>query len=402
MSALPAQTLNELIARASSIEDFQPAISPGEFQRRLAGVRRLMRERSLDLLLLFAPENVTYLTGYETIGYSSFLCLLVPADGELLMVVREMELEVAAATTWLSRLTVVSDGEDPIDVALGAIASLVPDAVTVGVEETSPFLTARVWRELMGRLGEARMLPVDGSGLVEPMRRIKSAEEVALIRSACELSVAGMSAAVEAIEPGVSENEVAAAAFRAMVTGGSDFLAGGPIVTSGARGSVAHTTFGGRVITDPDAVLVELGACRRRYGGALMRTVGVGGGPPRFPELSAVLDGALDAAIGAISPGRTCGEIDQACRTRIEDAGLGRWFRKRTGYSLGLGFAPDWGEGHIASMRAGDPMPLEAGMVFHIPPAVRIPGETVYGVSETVLVTADGCELLTHFPRRLT
>jgi Xaa-Pro aminopeptidase len=106
LSALPTEALKELIARASSIEDFQPAISPSEFQRRLAGVRDLMRERSLDLLLLFAPENVTYLTGYETIGYSSFLCLLVPADGELLMVVREMELEVAAATTWLDRLTV--------------------------------------------------------------------------------------------------------------------------------------------------------------------------------------------------------------------------------------------------------------------------------------------------------
>jgi Xaa-Pro dipeptidase len=133
-----------------------------------------------------------------------------------------------------------------------------------------------------------------------------------------------------------------------------------------------------------------------------MRTVAVGGGSPRFPELAAVLDQALDAAIEAIAPGRTCGEIDQACRTPIEEAGLGQWFRKRTGYSIGLGFAPDWGEGHIASLRAGDPMQLEPGMTFHIPPAVRIPGETVYGVSETVAVTQTGCELLTSFPRRLT
>jgi Xaa-Pro dipeptidase len=68
---------------------------------------------------------------------------------------------------------------------------------------------------------------------------------------------------------------------------------------------------------------------------------------------------------------------------------------------MGVAFAPDWGEGHIASLRAGDQMPLEPGMAFHLPPAVRLPGETVYGVSETVVVTDSGCEVLTHFPRRL-
>jgi Xaa-Pro dipeptidase len=133
-----------------------------------------------------------------------------------------------------------------------------------------------------------------------------------------------------------------------------------------------------------------------------MRTVAVGGGPPQLPELALAVDEALDASIAAIAPGRTCGEIDEACRTRIEEAGLGRWFRKRTGYSMGIAFAPDWGEGHIVSLRAGDPMLLEAGMAFHIPPAVRIPGETVYGVSETIVVTAEGCEVLTDFPRRLS
>jgi Xaa-Pro dipeptidase len=191
-------------------------------------------------------------------------------------------------------------------------------------------------------------------------------------------------------------------AFTAMVDGGSDFMAGGPIVTSGVRGSIAHTTFGNRTILDGDAVLIELCACRRRYGGALMRTVGVGGGGARFPELATALDTALDAAIASIAPGQTCGAVDAACRSHIEEAGLGQWFRKRTGYSMGVAFAPDWGEGHIASLRAGDEMILEPGMTFHLPPAVRLPGETVYGVSETVTVTADGCDVLTAFPRRLT
>jgi Xaa-Pro dipeptidase len=185
-----------------------------------------------------------------------------------------------------------------------------------------------------------------------------------------------------------------------MVVAGSDFLAADPIVTSGPRGSVAHTTFGNRTIQSGESVLIELGACRRRYFGALMRTVGVDGGSARFGGLADVVDEALDAAIGAIAPGVSCHEVDAACRARMEQGGLGPWFRKRTGYSMGVAFAPDWGEGHIVSLRQDDPTPLEPGMTFHIPPAVRLPGEDVYGVSETVVVTETGCEVLTSLPRR--
>jgi Xaa-Pro dipeptidase len=389
--------VDDVVAAAAGIAEFAPAFSTGEFDRRLGGVRAAMEERGLELLLLFTPENVTYLTGYETIGYSSFLCLIVPLEDEPQLVIRDMELEVAAATTWLTRFVTVADSDDAVATTVSAVARLAPSGGRIGVEETAPFLTARLWRQLTDGIGST----VDGSGLVERMRRIKSDEELALIRDACRLTVDGMTAAVAATAVGETENAVAAAAFAAMVGGGSDFLAADPIVTSGPRGSVAHTTFANRRLVDGDAVLIELGACRRRYFGALMRTVAVGAGPARLPELALALDEALDAAIAAIAPGRTCGEVDRACRERIEAAGLGRWFRKRTGYSVGVAFAPDWGEGHIVSLRAGDETPLEPGMTFHIPPAVRLPGETVYGVSETVVVTAGGCEVLTAFDREL-
>jgi Xaa-Pro dipeptidase len=387
---------------AAGMREFTLAFSASEFQRRLSAVRRAMERQGLELLTLFTPENVTYLTGYETVGYSSFLCLLVPASGEPRMVIRELEVEVAAASTWLTEFTTVADTESPVAITAGVAAQMAPAGARVGVEETGKFLTARNWRALVGELTDAGLQAVDGSDIVEPVRRVKSPEELTLIRGACDLAVAGMHAAVEAVDAGVTENTIAAVAFAAMIGGGSDFLTTDPIVTSGPRASIAHTTFANRTIEPRDAVLIELGACRRRYFGALMRTVGVDGGPHRLPELATALDAALDAAIAAIAPGRTCGEVDHACRSRIEEAGLGDWFRKRTGYSIGIAFAPDWGEGHIASLRAGDSMELEAGMTFHIPPAVRLPGETVYGVSETVVVTPDGCEVLTAFPRRLT
>ena len=100
-------------------------------------------------------------------------------------------------------------------------------------------------------------------------------------------------------------------------------------------------------------------------------------------------------------PGVTAGSVDQACRGVIEDAGMEAMFRKRTGYSMGVAFAPDWGEGHIVSLRKDDPTELEPGMVFHMPPALRAFQRLCVGMSESVLVTETGCDVLTQHPREL-
>lgn len=375
------------------------AFSREEYGRRVDQVRRLMEKKGIDVLLLFTPENVTYLTGYETIGYSSYQCLMLPLDRDPVLLVREMELGVARSTTWLEQFATSSDIDDPVDRTRAVLAEFGLLGRRLGVEETGPFLTARTWRRLMDALDGEKVL--DGSGLVEPARRIKSPAELAYIRKACRLSEAGMAAAIGAVRTGATENQVAVAAYAAMVGGGSDFLAADPIVTSGPRSGIAHTTFGNRTIAGGDTVLIELGPCQRRYFGALMRTAVPGSPSPDVRRLSDVVRTALEAAIDKIRPGVASGEVDAACRAIIDQAGCEPYFRKRTGYSVGVAYAPDWGEGHIASMRRDDPMPLEPGMVFHMPPALRVFQQYCVGMSETVLVTATGCEVLTNFPREL-
>jgi Xaa-Pro dipeptidase len=384
---------------------FTLPFGPEEYQRRLDGARRGMAARGVEVLLVSTPENVTYLTGYETIGYSSFLCLLVLLDRDPVLIVREMELEVAQRTTWLDAFATVADTDDPVDRTRAALAEHAGRAGRAGraggagLEQSTPFLAPNTWMRLRDEALAGHQV-VDCSGLVEELRRIKSPAEVAYIRRACELAVTGMAAAVAAAGRGARENEVASAAFAAMIDGGSDFLATDPIVTSGPRARVAHTTFANRTLADGDEVLVELGACQRRYFGALMRTIVVNRADQTCRSLEAVVREALEKAVAAIRPGATCGEVDAACRGTIRAAGFGRGFRKRTGYSIGVAYAPDWGEGHIASLRAGDQRVLEPGMVFHLVPAIRLP-ERCVGMSETVLVTETGHEVLTSFPRQL-
>ena len=374
-----------------------PAFSEAEYARRLAALRARMKASGLDVLLVVIPENVFYLTGYETIGYSNFSLLLVRGDGEPVLFIREMERTVAETTTRLSELETFTDTEDPVERAVDRLRKRGWLDGRVGVELGESFVSPAAMDRLRQLLGRT----ADGTGLVEDGRRIKSEEELGWIRRACRLTEAGMGAALRAIRPGATENEVAAAAYAAFMVGGSDFMAGDPIVTSGWRSGVAHLTFGNRRLEPGDTLLLEMSACQRRYFGPLMRGAVV---PPVTDEvrrLADVIVEALDAAIAAIRPGATSGEVDAACRTPIERAGYEPNFRKRTGYSVGVGYAPNWGEGHIVSLRRDDPTRLLPGMVFHMPPALRIPRQYGLGFSETVLVTETGCEVLTKFPRRL-
>ena len=93
--------------------------------------------------------------------------------------------------------------------------------------------------------------------------------------------------------------------------------------------------------------------------------------------------------------------MDKACRGTIAKAGFGRYFTHRTGYSIGIAFPPDWGEGHIMSLKDGEQMVLRERMTFHMVPATLVYGQHGIGVSETVLVTRDGCEVLGDSPREL-
>jgi Xaa-Pro dipeptidase len=214
------------------------------------------------------------------------------------------------------------------------------------------------------------------------------------MRGSARLVSTAMERAVAAIEPGRTENDVASAIFDSLIQGGSGFLAMEPYVNSGPRTGSMHVVWSGRVLREGEPVLIEIGGSVHRYQAALMRTV-------LLLEWAKVAIESLEAVIAKIRPGITSGEADAACRSVIEKAGLYERFRKRTGYSIGLAYAPDWGEGHFLGLQKDDPTVLVPGMAFHMPPALREYGKYGFGVSETIVVSETGCEVLTSFPERM-
>jgi len=142
-------------------------------------------------------------------------------------------------------------------------------------------------------------------------------------------------------------------------------------------------------------------ACYGRYVGPLMRAVSLGEPAAHVRRMADLCREGLTQAMAAMRPGATADAVDAACRSVMVDAGMYESFRKRTGYCVGFAFPPGWNEGHIISLREGDTTVLEPGMVFHVPPALREYGKCCVGMSETILITASGCESLTAFPREL-
>lgn len=128
----------------------------------------------------------------------------------------------------------------------------------------------------------------------------------------------------------------------------------------------------------------------------------VGAVRERVQTMYAVCEEALAAATEAMRPGAACADVHAAAQGIVDRHGPSEGYRKRTGYSVGSSFAPDWGEGNILSLYRGVDVPLELGMAFHVPITLRDYGRSAVAVSETLLVTQSGARRLSRLEASLT
>lgn len=370
-----------------------------EYERRLNGLRTRMAEYDLDAVMTTTPENLCYLTGFDSVGHYYFNSLVVPIDGEPFMTPRLLENHGANVLTWVEYTRPYQDDEDPMDVLREALVEAGLEEARIGYEKECWFFTAAQQDRLFPNMPNATF--VDCSGIVEEGRLIKSQHEIDLMRDAARTTEAGMWAGIEAVRAGATENDVAAEIHYAMIKAGSEWPSISPFVASGERGAIGHATWKGRTIQDDEFVFLELAGCLHRYHAPMMRTVYVGEPSDRVREAEEIVLEAFDACVDAINPGVSAGEIDRIGREIIAASTFGAEQASRTAYSVGIGLPPDWGEGQILSMQPGETRPLDANMTFHLLPWVQIPGEGGVGITETIRVTETGCELLTSFERKL-
>lgn len=387
------------IEKLSSVvpQGSEAAFPREELNRRLAALQGRLAERGVDLFLTSGPENIFYLTGQQTPGYYTFQCLCVPVSGAPFHVLRGLEAMNARANTYLDDITGYLDDANPAAALAEVLRRRGFPGQRIAIDQNAWFLTVNLYQRLVQELGPI----LDGSGLVETLRRVKSPRELAEIRRAAEANDAGMRAGLAAVRAGASENDVAAAILHASVAAGGEYVGMEPFVTSGPRSGIPHTTWRRRRLQPGDVVILETAACHNRYHAALYRTVAVGGIPDRARDMYRVCQEGLGAALDALRPGRTCADVHQVVQAVIDRDGYTAGYRKRTGYSIGISFAPDWGEGNILSLYRGVDVPLESGMVFHVPITLREYARWTVAVSETVVVGERGPETLSAIAREL-
>ena len=362
------------------------AISRNELDRRVGALQGVLREKSIDLYMTSGAENIFYLSGQQTPGYYMFQCLCVPAEGAPFLFMRGSERFNARANTFIEDIQGYSDQGLPA----AALAELLKErgwkGKTIAVDRNAWFLTVNIYERLAQELGAL----AEGAGLAEELRRVKSDFEIKSMKKASIANDAGMRAGLAAVRAGVTENDVAAAVMGAMIREGSEYPGMEPFVTSGPRGGLMHTTWRRRRIRNGDIVAIETAACFNRYHVALFRSVAVGKVPARARDWYKICLELLETAIDAINPGVACGEVHDAVETVVDRYGVTEYYRKRLGYSIGISFAPDWGEGNILSLNHGVDVVLRPGMTFHMPITLRDYGRFTVAVSESVRVTKRG------------
>lgn len=372
-----------------------------EYQRRLTELRDRIAQRRLDAIVISDPENIMYLTDYQTTGYSFFQALVVPLDEEPFMITRAMEESNVHARTWVERTRPYPDTGDAIQMLVDALREFGLADKRIGYERNSYFFPAYQQDRIHTTLTEAKLL--DCFGIVEQGRICKSQAEIEVMRKAALATEEGMKAGLAACQAGVTENEIGAAISAAMFRAGGEAPAVMPYVTSGPRTMIGHATWEGRTVQPGDHVFLEVGGCYRRYHTAMMRTATIGPLSDSMLHAQERMKHALDMVHENVQPGMTVSDADNMIRNIISDNNVDARLVTRSGYSIGIAFPPSWDEGYIVSLKQGESTVLQEGMTFHIIPWMwGVDGDKTVGISDSIYITAEGCKSFFNLERDFT
>lgn len=376
----------------------EAAFPAAEFAERQKRARAAIDKAGFDALVVTSPENIYWLTGRQTAGYFAFQAFIMPTGGPPVLLVRQLEMPGAVANTWLDDIVSYQDGEDPAEALSRVLRGI--GASRLAMELDGWFVSPRFAADIAKKAGFAAI--EDGSAVLPPLRIIKSSAELQAIRTAAKYAEKGLMAGLSCCSLGSDENAVAAAMLEAATLAGSETMAMEPLVSSGYRSGLPHMTWRRRKLEDGDPIFLELAGSHARYHAALMRCAWIGNPPDEARRMMDCALRALDAALSVMRPGVACSVPHEAAQKIIDEAGYKAAFRKRIGYSMGIAFAPDWGEGALLSLFSGVERLIEPGMVFHLPATLRSYGVWTVGASETVIVTDNGIEPLSSLPRDMS
>lgn len=361
------------------------ALTPMDVAARMPRLRAALATLRGDALLVTRLVNLRYLT-----GFSGSAGMLVVLPDELVFVTdgryRDQAAEQLATAGVEARIEIA--GTNQREVVAGAVAAARVAALGLEADDIT-------WSQQ--RAYAQTWFPdlelVATSGLIEQLRLVKDAGEIARIEAAAAVADVALAHVRHRLVDGLTEQQFGLeldTEIRRLGATGNSFET---IVGSGPNGAKPHHRPSTRAIVDGDLVVIDFGAMVDGYCSDMTRTVMVGAPTPTQQRMLDVVTAAQQAGVDRVRAGGTVAEVDGACRTVIDDAGWGAAFLHATGHGVGL-------EIHEAPrVAATADATLARGFVVTVEPGVYLPDHGGVRVEDTVVVTDDGCRPLTLTPK---
>jgi len=334
-----------------------------EFDARRDRLMIEMAERKLDAMLLFAQESMYWLTGYDTFGFCFFQCLVVKANGEMVLLTRSADLRQARQTSIIDNIVVWNDrqGVNPAAELRNMLNDLDLLGMRIGVEYDTHGLTGRNARLLDEQLQTFAKVE-DASYVIPRLRLVKSPAEIEKVVKAASLADEAFDAGLTIIKQGADEAAILAAMQGAVLAGGGDYPANGFIIGSGADALLCRYKAGRRKLAKNDQLTLEWAGVFHHYHAPMMQTVLTGKVSRAHQDLYEGARAALQAVEKVLTPDSTFGDVFDTHAKVMEAHGLTKHRLNACGYSVGARFAPSWMETQM--FYSGNPEPIGPDMTL--------------------------------------
>ena len=360
------------------LRDLPPLRAAGRLDR----LRERLEETGVGAAVIVEPANVRWLTGFSG---SNGVVVLLGAD-EALLVTDARYAEQAPAQVGAAGCS------DEIEVVVArdaakAAAPRLGDAARVGIEDRVAWGEQIRWSESI----TAETVPL--SGIVESMRAVKDRAELARIEAAANIADRALASVASMLRPGTTELHLQQALDGAIRSAGASGPAYDTIVASGPNAALPHATPTDRRLESGDLVIIDVGALVDGYRSDMTRTFVLGDPSDRAAAMLDAVERSQAAGVAAVAPGVEAGEVDKACRSVIDEAGMGDAFVHGTGHGVGLDIH------ELPRVASGSVAALEPGNVLTVEPGVYFPGFGGVRVEDLLVVTDYGCRPLTLHPK---
>ena len=382
--------------------------SKNEYKNRLKKVQLSMQEKGIELLISQDTANINYLTGYDAWSFYYAQCVIVHINAdEPICFVRAQDAGGAFIKTYLKKENIIIYDEKyihtwplhPYDALVHLIKKNKWDKLNIGVEMDAHYFTAYCYEKLKQGLPNASI--IDSERLVNWVRFVKSDAEIDFMKKAAVISENAMKTAMEIINPGIRQCDAVAEIQKSLFKGtseyGGEYASITTLLPSGKGTSASHLTASDDKFKKGEATVVELSGTFKRYHAPMARTVNIGKPEKKKIDAMNATNEALEAGIAASKPGNTANDVAQNFWNVLDKYNIKK--ESRTGYSIGIGYPPDWGE-HTVNISKGDMTILKPNVCYHMIAVMQF-GEWGVEASESIRITEDGNELLCNFSRDL-